>query len=527
MMLRMLVLYSRSNPYLSYKQGMHELLAPILIVVFEDANRNTEELSAETKDFISFLCRKEYIEHDSYLIFLKVMEVAAPWFISGMTDSLNSSQSGLRSSWDVIYSSPISRKCLHIQELLLKQKDPELHAHLSKLAIEPQLYAIRWIRVIFSREFCIQDLLLLWDAIFANDAQKSENELMKDQKFILLDYIAVSMLSSIRYKLIGHDPSENLNVLLSFPACSSEQTKQILFDAISLINGGSLNLAHQKKTKADKEEETSGTEEKEDKKAEVFPSFAFSPPPSLSSSCQSESGEKKSLSDSNNRTERPSSPSQSADPSSSVAVESSSTKPSFASGLLSKISPIANPLSLSPRLARNNTSSSSTVNNSTLSSSSSSSSVLSLSSSSTPVSSLSSTSSESAGGFFKRAFSGSSSVSASNKALNDLMAKYMEAKETIANYQSSVSHVSHRLDRVIYSLVSQFDISFPQLGAGERECLYVAVTELFAIQNLLLAVSSSESSENVPPSPASTSLLSNSVLLDQFQEKWRFGAQKD
>lgn len=46
----------------------------------------------------------------------------------------------------------------------------------------------RWIRVLFGREFPLQDLLMVWDAIFS-DIQPT---------FPLVDFLTVAMLSFIR-----------------------------------------------------------------------------------------------------------------------------------------------------------------------------------------------------------------------------------------------------------------------------------------------------------------------------------------
>lgn len=47
----------------------------------------------------------------------------------------------------------------------------------------------RWLRLLFGREFQLQDLLVLWDAIFAEGKQ-----------FELTNYIVVAMLVRIRQK---------------------------------------------------------------------------------------------------------------------------------------------------------------------------------------------------------------------------------------------------------------------------------------------------------------------------------------
>lgn len=47
----------------------------------------------------------------------------------------------------------------------------------------------RWLRLLFGREFALQDLLLLWDAIFG-----------EGDDFGLINYVVVAMLIRIRDK---------------------------------------------------------------------------------------------------------------------------------------------------------------------------------------------------------------------------------------------------------------------------------------------------------------------------------------
>lgn len=94
-----------------------------------------------------------------------------------------------------------------IGDQLLRQADPKLYKHLEALEIAPQIYGLylpiflvnrarigsglyrRWLRLLFGREFPIQDLLFLWDAIFADSAD-----------FLLVDAIFIAMLIFIRQK---------------------------------------------------------------------------------------------------------------------------------------------------------------------------------------------------------------------------------------------------------------------------------------------------------------------------------------
>lgn len=112
----------------------------------------------------------------------------------------------------------IVTKVNRIQDQLVKKHDIELHMHLNRLEIAPQIYGMsvsaallclilfpdtsscaqmhlplfvrvfsRWVRLLFGREFPLQDLLVVWDALFADSITLD-----------LVDYIFVAMLLYIR-----------------------------------------------------------------------------------------------------------------------------------------------------------------------------------------------------------------------------------------------------------------------------------------------------------------------------------------
>ena len=99
---------------------------------------------------------------------------------------------------------PIS---IRIHDKLLQTVDPALWAKMEKLRVEPQLYAIRWLRLLFGREFPITDTLQLWDGLFA-----------EDPSLRLIEYVCVAMLLRIRDALLGSDYSGFISLLLRFPA---------------------------------------------------------------------------------------------------------------------------------------------------------------------------------------------------------------------------------------------------------------------------------------------------------------------
>lgn len=95
-----------------------------------------------------------------------------------------------------------------IRDNLLQKVDPELCEHLKKLDITLPLFGMyvlkthlsilfnssniyiifsRWLRLLFGREFPLQDLLVLWDAIFS-----------RRQDFNFVHCVVVAMLHAIR-----------------------------------------------------------------------------------------------------------------------------------------------------------------------------------------------------------------------------------------------------------------------------------------------------------------------------------------
>uniref|UniRef100_A0A8C6ERF5 TBC1 domain family member 5 n=1 Tax=Marmota marmota marmota TaxID=9994 RepID=A0A8C6ERF5_MARMA len=146
--------YARENEQLLYKQGMHELLAPIVFILHCDhqAFLHASE-SAQPSEEMKTLLNPEYLEHDAYAMFSQLMETAEPWFSTFEHDG---------------------------------QK--------------------RWVRLLFGREFPLQDLLVVWDALFADGLSLS-----------LVDYIFIAMLLYIRDALISSNYQTCLGLLMHYP----------------------------------------------------------------------------------------------------------------------------------------------------------------------------------------------------------------------------------------------------------------------------------------------------------------------
>lgn len=204
--------YARENEHLLYKQGMHELLAPLLFILHCDhqAFMHASE-AAQPSEEMKVLLNPDYLEHDAYALFSNLMGSAEPWFSTYEQDSRKDKDAKISTlpfarPQDIGPSIAIVTKVNNIQDYLLKKHDIELFMHLNRLEIAPQIYGLRWLRLLFGREFPLQDLLVIWDALFADSITLD-----------LVDYVFVAMLLYIRDALISSNYQTCLGLLMHYP----------------------------------------------------------------------------------------------------------------------------------------------------------------------------------------------------------------------------------------------------------------------------------------------------------------------
>ncbi|KAK3340337.1 RabGAP/TBC [Neurospora tetraspora] len=209
MILDILFLYCKLNPGVGgYRQGMHELLAPIVHVLTQDALDRKKTVAADEEvgpPLMLDMLDSAYVEHDAYTIFSMLMARASAFYEVG------SDKTGEQNT--------IVEKSRHIHDELLMQVDPELASHLKEIEILPQIFLIRWIRLLFGREFPFEQLLVLWDTIFALDPNLD-----------LIDLICVAMLLRIRWTLLESDYAMALQLLLRYPVPPDSQGPHTFVD---------------------------------------------------------------------------------------------------------------------------------------------------------------------------------------------------------------------------------------------------------------------------------------------------------
>lgn len=292
---RILLLWCLRHPECGYRQGMHELLAPLIYVLHADiqhlnevrelyeehfVDKFDEVLLLESHDFnfkisantleddtcpqersrkhtslsdldanvqtivvlsdpygaegeLGILLSEKFMEHDAYCMFDALMSgaggaVAMAEFFSHPPP--NATQTGLP---------PVIEASLALYHLL-SIVDSSLYNHLVELGVEPQYFALRWLRVLFGREFSLGDLLVIWDEIFSfdnsasNTASANDPGVLNSPRGAFISAMAVSMMLNVRSSLLATEyVTSCLQRLLNYP--ESVDLEKLIGKAKSLV----------------------------------------------------------------------------------------------------------------------------------------------------------------------------------------------------------------------------------------------------------------------------------------------------
>lgn len=159
-----------------YRQGMHELLALIYLVLEQEYQLDSTIQLQLYPDLAFSIYDKSHIESDSFLFFEKVVSIVSPWYDINIP---------------FIHHSDETQVGHHLHNELLQTIDPHLYHHLNILGMEPQYYTIKWLRLLFAREFSIRQVLFLWDIFFSSSNPRE-----------CIEYFALSLLLSKKTDLL-------------------------------------------------------------------------------------------------------------------------------------------------------------------------------------------------------------------------------------------------------------------------------------------------------------------------------------
>lgn len=149
-----LYLYSVSVPSIGYRQGMHELLAPLYYAVDYDSMLDNSNSLLEDPEIYE-MCSRTWVAADAWALFLSVMHGVSRWY--EWRESEDNDNTGVGTTSPLAnhvqlnpdgkvnlkpYVAPIVQACNHIQGTLLKTVDPLLWKKMQAAGIEPQIYGM-------------------------------------------------------------------------------------------------------------------------------------------------------------------------------------------------------------------------------------------------------------------------------------------------------------------------------------------------------------------------------------------------
>lgn len=132
---RILLTFSLTNSSIGYVQGMINLILPIYYVM--DQSKDIED--------------SKFAEEDTFFLFNNLMSEIGDNFINQMDNS----SYGLRNQIGIVFD-------------LIKERDQVLYDELKKKNLLTSGFPLKWILLLFSNEFKMNDVLWLWDRIFSD-----------------------------------------------------------------------------------------------------------------------------------------------------------------------------------------------------------------------------------------------------------------------------------------------------------------------------------------------------------------------
>ena len=179
---RILYIYSKFFPDISYVQGMNEIIAPIYYVFSFD---------------------KTYGVEDS----VKNIEADVFWTFNSLMEQIKNNFNSEKNQDDTGIGGKVQKF-----KKMLQNMDLQLYQHFEAFNVEYYTFAYRWFILFFSQEFLMIDILRLWDYLFSSD-----------DKFFNCYFVSLAVLELKRDDLLVSDLSGILSNLKSFKGLNIEE----------------------------------------------------------------------------------------------------------------------------------------------------------------------------------------------------------------------------------------------------------------------------------------------------------------
>ena len=229
LMTYVLFVYSKQFPQYGYKQGMSDICAVFLYVLYKRYRLTSKFL----KDDLTFLyyiihSNNEFLENDLYILYSNFMNKGlSELYLYNKIKTNNLSKIPLEKkillTKEEIYNyedSQINKRIYYIFYKLLQNFDVPLYNELIN-RVQPELFLFKWYICFLTREFPINKVIHLWDIIFAYDfiQFKLINNDKKEYHFHFIESIFISMIISCKSTLmkLKDNDSNFMNILIHYP----------------------------------------------------------------------------------------------------------------------------------------------------------------------------------------------------------------------------------------------------------------------------------------------------------------------
>ncbi len=225
-----LYIYAKENLEAGYQQGMGDICGVFLYVLYKEFYLKSGFEKDELSSLYSLIhSNNVYLEYDLYLIFDKFMRKGIASFFLYNTSKYKENILGSKSieeklklSFDDIINSndsELKKRIYILYYINFKQFDPKFF-DLLKNYVYPELFMLRWFLCVFTREFKLSQVVLIWDLIIMYEYVEThllKKELLKTH-LNFIEGAALSMLIHFKPFIIQkEDKNEILSGIMHFP----------------------------------------------------------------------------------------------------------------------------------------------------------------------------------------------------------------------------------------------------------------------------------------------------------------------
>ena len=228
-----LVMWSLDNSKLSYRQGMNEICAIIIISLYpyynikekynfideKKLNELLENPEKNYKELYKYNYNNITFEFDIYELFFLLMKNG----VKTLYETIESKDQDKYINPDAykkyelfqfkvdneneaeIKTNKLIQRCDDIIKKKLKYIDGELYNHFVVIDLNCSIFLQKWLKCLFTREFKINEVILLWDCIiiFGNNLE-------------FIDFITISILISMRKDLLKQNQDDCFQTIFNF-----------------------------------------------------------------------------------------------------------------------------------------------------------------------------------------------------------------------------------------------------------------------------------------------------------------------